>query len=64
MSISLKAAMGVVGLVVATQAAAQVTFYSRDDFRGQSFTADRTIANFDGSGYNDRASSAVVSGGT
>ena len=64
MSISLKAAMGVVGLVVATQAAAQVTFYSRDDFRGQSFTTDRTVSNFDGSGFNDRASSAVVNGGT
>ena len=32
MSNSLKAAMGIVGMVVATHAAAQVTFYSRDGF--------------------------------
>ena len=43
----LKTAMGIVGLVFATQAAAQVTFYSRDDFRGQSFTTDRDIRNME-----------------
>ena len=63
MGISLKTAMGIAGLVVATQAAAQVTFYSRDDFRGQSFTADRNIRNMEREGFNDRASSAVVRGG-
>ena len=60
----LKTAMGIVGLVVATQAAAQVTFYSREDFRGQSFTTDRNIGNLERQGFNDRASSAVVRGGT
>ena len=45
MSNSLKAAMGIVGMVVATHAAAQVTFYSRDGFRGESFIADRQITN-------------------
>ena len=60
---SLKTAMGIVGLVVATQAAAQVTFYSREDFRGQSFTTDRNIGNLERQGFNDRASSAVVRGG-
>ena len=64
MSISLKTAMGIVGVVCATQAAAQVTFYSRDEFRGQSFTADRNVGNMERSGFNDRASSAVVRGGT
>jgi uncharacterized protein YcfJ len=63
MSNSLKTAMGIVGLVVATQAAAQVTFYSREDFRGQSFTTDRNIGNMERQGFNDRASSAVVRGG-
>jgi uncharacterized protein YcfJ len=63
MSISLKTAMGIAGLVCATHAAAQVTFYSRDDFRGQSFTADRNIVNMERAGFNDRASSAVVQGG-
>lgn len=60
----LKTAMGIAGLVVATQAAAQVTFYSREDFRGQSFTTDRNIGNLERQGFNDRASSAVVRGGT
>ena len=64
MSNRLKTAMGIVGLVFATQAAAQVTFYSRDDFRGQSFTTDRDIRNMERQGFNDRASSAVVRGGS
>jgi uncharacterized protein YcfJ len=63
MSNALKTAMGIVGLVVATQAAAQVTFYSREGFRGQSFTADRNFGNLERQGFNDRASSAVVRGG-
>jgi hypothetical protein len=64
MSNSLKAAMGIVGMVVATHAAAQVTFYSREGFRGDTFVADRPIANFERSGFNDRAQSAIVQGGT
>jgi len=64
MSYSLKTAMGIVGLVVATQAAAQVTFYSRDGFRGESFTADREVRNMERTGFNDRAQSAVVQGGS
>lgn len=63
MSISLKAAMGVAGLVVATTAAAQVTFYSREDFRGQQFSTDRTVRNFEQTGFNDRAASVVVDRG-
>jgi len=63
MSISLKAAVGVAGLVVATTAAAQVTLYSHEDFHGQQFTANGRVGNLDRSGFNDRASSAVVNGG-
>ena len=63
MSISLKAALGVAGLAVATTAAAQVTFYSRDDFHGQQFTVNGQVRNFERSGFNDRASSAVVNDG-
>ena len=47
----------------ATQAAAQVKFYEHDNFRGRSFTADRSIGDFARFGFNDRASSAVVRGG-
>jgi len=64
MSNSLKAAMGIVGMVVATHAAAQVTFYSRDGFRGETFVADRPIANLERTGFNDRAQSAIVQSGT
>src|SRR5215213_10343775 len=52
------------GIAVAGQAAAQVTFYEHDGFQGRSFTADRTIFNFDRLGFNDLASSATVRGGS
>jgi uncharacterized protein YcfJ len=48
------------GVAIATQAVAQVTFYEREDLRGQSFSTERTIGNFDRYGFNDRASSLVV----
>ena len=60
MSALLKYVLWVAGLVVATQAAAQVTFYEGEDFRGRSFTTDRQVGNFAGIGFNDRASSVVV----
>ena len=49
-------------LAFATQAAAQVTFYEHPNFRGESFTVDRSIRNMERPGYNTRASSAVVRG--
>ena len=52
------------GILVAGQVAAEVTFYEHDGFHGRSFTADRTIWNFDRLGFNDTASSAVVRGGS
>ena len=60
---SLKFAMISAGLMLATQAAAQVTFYSGEEFRGVSFRVDATTENFDPLGFNDRASSAVVEQG-
>ena len=63
MNATFKTALAVAGLAIATQAAAQVTFYESPGFGGQSFTADRPIHNFDGLGFNDRASSAIVNGG-
>jgi uncharacterized protein YcfJ len=47
----------------ATAASAQVTFYEHEGFQGRSFTSDRPIANFERSGFNDRASSVIVRGG-
>ncbi len=47
--------------LAAAQAGAQVTFYEHDDFRGRAFTTDHRIGNLDRVGFNDRASSVVVS---
>jgi beta/gamma crystallin len=55
-------ALAVAGLAIATQAAAQVTFYEHPGFRGQSVTADRPVGNLERYGFNNRASSAVVNG--
>lgn len=64
MQTTLKTTLGLAGLLLATQAIAQVTFYAGENFRGPAFTADRTIWNFDQTGFNDRARSAVVNGGS
>ena len=63
MSNALKIAIGITGLVVATQAMADVTLYSREDFRGESLTIERDIRNLERRGFNDFATSAVVRGG-
>ncbi len=55
---------GVAALGLATQAAAQVTFYESNNFHGRSFTVDSVVPNFDPLGFNDRARSAIVSGGS
>ena len=57
-----KAALTLVAAVIASQALAQVTFYEHDNFQGQSFTTDRQIGNLSRGGFNDRASSIIVSG--
>src|SRR5512140_1874279 len=59
----LQIAMISAGLILATQAAAQVTFYEGEEFSGASFRVDTTIQNFGPLGFNDRASSAVVEQG-
>jgi len=64
MNRKLRIALGVAGLALAAQAGAQVTFYSGDGFRGRSFTADRQYGDLERQGFNDRASSAIVNGGT
>lgn len=47
----------------ATAASAQITFYGQEGFRGKAFTTDRKIANLERYGFNDSASSAVVTRG-
>lgn len=60
MTTILRMALAVAGVLMATQAAAQVTFYERERFRGSSFTMTERLGNFERRGFNDRASSAVV----
>lgn len=57
-----KAALTLVAAVVASQALAQVTFFEHANFQGQSFTTERQIGNLVHGGFNDRASSIIVSG--
>ena len=62
MNAILRTALAVAGVAIATQAAAQVTFYEREGFEGRSFTTEKQIGNFERNGFNDRASSVVVVG--
>lgn len=52
--------VAVAGLLLATQAMAQVSFYEHEDFEGRSFVARGQVDNFAQYGFNDRASSVVV----
>lgn len=63
MKIILRSLLGVAGMVLASHAFAQITFYGGEGFRGPSFTADRPVFNFDRFGFNDRASSVIVERG-
>ena len=63
MTWKLHSALSVFALMLATQAAAQITFYENEGFRGRNFVADREIGNIDRFGFNDLASSAVVTQG-
>lgn len=60
MNTKLRIALALAAATLATQAAAEVVFYEHDGFQGRSFSANQRINNFERSGFNDRASSAVV----
>ena len=53
-------AIAVAAVAIATQASAQVTFYENDGFQGRSFTTSRQVGDFGQRGFNDRASSVIV----
>jgi len=63
MNVKQKGAVALAAAVFATQASAQVTFYEREGFEGRSFGTEQQVRNFERHGFNDRASSALVSGG-
>lgn len=56
----LRNALLLAGAAFATQAAAEVTFYEHDGFKGRSFNTEQQVPNFKRFGFNDRASSVVV----
>lgn len=60
---ALRSVLSLGAVAVAAHAAAQVTFYEGEGFRGRTFTTSDIVGNFDGTGFNDRASSAIVDGG-
>ncbi len=57
----LKSTLVVAGMALATHAVAQVTFYEHEGYAGRSFTTQKQIGDFERYGFNDRASSVVVS---
>jgi uncharacterized protein YcfJ len=60
---TLKPILAAVALLAAAHASAQVTFYTNEGFRGQAFSTDKQVRNFERAGFNDRASSVVVERG-
>lgn len=64
MNTLLKSALTVAAAMLTVQASAQITFYEHDDFRGRTFNTQRSVENFRSIGFNDRASSVVVEGGS
>ena len=60
MNAILRNALMLAGAAIATQAAAEVTFYEHEGFKGRSFNTEEQVANFKRAGFNDRASSVIV----
>jgi hypothetical protein len=63
MNLKLKLAAGAVALACAQLAAADITLYGQENFRGRSITIDDPIPDLRGSRLDDRASSVSVRGG-
>ena len=53
-----------VAALFASAAMADVTFFEGDNFAGRQFTVGQNAPNFRDSGFNDRAQSAIVQGGS
>jgi uncharacterized protein YcfJ len=58
----LKTTLGAIALACCGTAMADVTFYERDNYGGRAFTVHDPIDDFQRIGFNDRASSVVVTG--
>ena len=62
MTSQLRNALAIAGIAIAAQATAQVTFYEREGFSGDSFSSEKRLGDFGRYGFNGRAWSAVVQG--
>ena len=60
MNTFIKSAIAVGAMALASQAAAQITFYEREDFQGRAFTTQAPVDYLGDYGFNDRASSVIV----
>lgn len=61
---TLRTAIALASTLLASTAMAQVTFYENDEFGGRRFDTNQSVPNFLDHGYNDRASSIVVTSQT
>jgi len=59
----LKTTLAVTAALACTTAAASITFYQGEGFRGRAATFDGPVDNMDRVGFNDRASSAIIDRG-
>jgi uncharacterized protein YcfJ len=59
----LSTSLAMAGLAFAGQAVAQITFYEHDGFKGRSFATQKQVGNLTRFGFNDAASSVVVTSG-
>ena len=62
MNFALKGALAASGVVLATCAWAQVTFYEHEGFTGRNFTTQKPVGDLSRYGFSDRASSVIVAG--
>ncbi len=60
---NIKPLFGIAAVAFCTHAAAQITFYEDEGFRGRTFATSQPVSNFKRSGFNDAASSVVVERG-
>ena len=60
---TVKALVGFAALAAAAHAAAQVTLYEGEGFRGRAFNTAGDVNNLNRTGFNDRASSVIVERG-
>lgn len=62
MHVLMKIALTLTGMAWGAASFGQATFYEGEGFRGRSLTAQRLVPDLHQSGFNDRASSAIVTG--